>query len=144
MVISATASPHYTLTCAKVKERLKTDKPRVFVDLAVPVDIEESIAGLPRTFFYNMDDFEELARANNQAKKQAVRQAGEILDEYEEDFMRWMIFQQAVPQIQETKAWLEEEAERKGLDRAIDKLFYRIRENAAPEELRAFFRCIRP
>ena len=58
--------------------------------------------------------------------------------------MRWMIFQQAVPQIQETKAWLEEEAERKGLDRAIDKLFYRIRENAAPEELQAFFRCIRP
>ena len=80
VVISATASPHYTLTCARVKEKLVTDKPRVFVDLAVPVDIEESIAGLPRTFFYNMDDFEELARANNQAKKQAVRQAGAILE----------------------------------------------------------------
>ena len=144
VVISATASPHYTLTCARGKEKLKTDKPRVFVDLAVPVDIEESIAGLSRTFFYNMDDFEELARANNQAKKQAVRQAGEILDEYQEDFMRWMIFQQAVPQIQATKAWIEEEAERKGLDRAIDKLFYRIRENADPEELRAFFRCLQP
>ena len=144
VVISATASPHYTLTCARVKEKLKTEKPRVFVDLAVPVDIEESIAGLPRTFFYNMDDFEELAKANNQAKKQAVRQAGEILDECQEDFMRWMIFQQAVPQIQEVKAWIEEEAEKKGLDRAIDKLFYRIRENAAPEELRAFFRCMEP
>ena len=144
VVISATASPHYTLTCARVKEKLKTEKPRVFVDLAVPVDIEESIAGLPRTFFYNMDDFEELAKANNQAKKQAVRQAGEILDEYQEDFMRWMIFQQAVPQIQATKAWIEEEAERKGLDRAIDKLFYRIRENADPEELRAFFRGLQP
>ena len=58
--------------------------------------------------------------------------------------MRWMIFQQAVPQIQATKAWIEEEAERKGLDRAIDKLFYRIRENADPEELRAFFRCLQP
>lgn len=144
VVISATASPHYTLTYARVKEKLKTEKPRVFVDLAVPVDIEESIAGLPRTFFYNMDDFEELARANNQAKKQAVRQAGEILKEYEEDFMRWMIFQQAVPEIQTVKAWIEEEAGRKGLDRALDKLFYRIRENAAPEELRAFFRCMEP
>ena len=111
VVISATASPHYTLTCARVKEKLVTDKPRVFVDLAVPVDIEESIAGLPRTFFYNMDDFEELARANNQAKKQAVRQAGEILEEYQKDFMCWMIFQQAVPQLQAVKAWMEEEAE---------------------------------
>ena len=144
VVISATASPHYTLTCARVKEKLVTDKPRVFVDLAVPVDIEESIAGLPRTFFYNMDDFEELARANNQAKKQAVRQAGEILEEYQKDFMCWMIFQQAVPQLQAVKAWMEEEAEKKGLGRAIDKLFYRIRENAEPEELRAFLRCIRP
>ena len=144
VVISATASPHYTLTCARVKEKLVTEKPRVFVDLAVPVDIEESIAGLPRTFFYNMDDFEELARANNQAKKQAVRQAGEILEEYQKDFMCWMIFQQAVPQLQAVKAWMEEEAEKKGLGRAIDKLFYRIRENAEPEELRAFLRCIRP
>lgn len=143
-VISATASPHYTLTCAKVREHLRTEKPRVFVDLAVPVDIEEEIADLPRTFFYNMDDFEELARANNQAKKQAVRQAGEILKEYEEDFMRWMIFQQAVPQMQEVKNWMEEEAEKKGIDRAIDKLFYRIRENADPEELKAFFRCMQP
>ena len=38
----------------------------------------------------------------------------------------------------------EEEAEKKGFGKAIDKLFYRIRENAAPEELQAFFRCIRP
>lgn len=142
VIISATASPHYTLTCARVKERLRTDKPRVFVDLAVPVDIEEGIAELPRAFFYNMDDFEELAQANNQAKKQAIRQAGEILDEYEKEFMCWMIFQQAVPKMQETKAWMEAEAEKKGLDKAIDKLFYRIRENAAPEELRAFFRCM--
>ena len=39
VVISATASPHYTLTYARVKEKLKTEKPRVFVDLAVPVDL---------------------------------------------------------------------------------------------------------
>lgn len=142
VIFSATASPHYTMTYAKVKEKLKTAKPRVFVDLAVPVDIEENIARLPQTSIYNMDDLAELARENNRAKKQAVKEAGEILTEYETDFLRWMIFQQSVPRIQETKAWMEEEAEKKGLDRAIDKLFYRIRENASPEELSAFFRCI--
>ncbi|MGN8799589.1 glutamyl-tRNA reductase [Candidatus Merdisoma sp. HCP28S3_D10] len=143
VIISATASPHYTLTGTKVKERLRTDKTRVFVDLAVPVDIEESIAEFPHTFFYNMDDFTELAEANNRAKKEAVQQAGEILEEYEEDFMCWMIFQQAVPRLQEVKQWMEEEAEKKGFGKAIDKLFYRIRENADPEELEAFVNCLR-
>lgn len=47
VIISATASPHYTLTGTRVKEHMKTDKDRVFVDLAVPVDIEESIAEFP-------------------------------------------------------------------------------------------------
>ena len=90
-----------------------------------------------------MDDLEELAETNNRAKKEAVCQAGEILEEFEEDFMRWMIFQQAVPRMQEVKHWMEEEAEKKGFGKAIDKLFYRIRENASPEELEAFVENLR-
>ncbi len=142
VVISATSSPHYTLTCHKLRERIHREKPRVFVDLAVPVDIEESITEIPRTFLYNMDDMEALARANNQAKKQAAKEAGEILKEYEEEFMCWMIFQQAMPQIEKTKKWMLEEAEKKGFSKAIDKFFYRLREQASPGELEAVFRCL--
>lgn len=142
VVISATSSPHYTLTCHKLRERIHRSKPRVFVDLAVPVDIEESITEIPRTFLYNMDDMEALARANNQAKKQAAKEAGEILKEYEEEFMCWMIFQQAMPQIEKTKKWMLEEAEKKGFSKAIDKFFYRLREQASPGELEAVFRCL--
>ena len=81
VIISATSSPHYTLTYHKLRERIHTEKPRVFVDLAVPVDIEEAVTEIPRTFLYNMDDMEALAKANNQAKKQAAKEAGEILKE---------------------------------------------------------------
>lgn len=142
VVISATSSPHYTLTYSKLRDQIHTNKPRVFVDLAVPVDIEEAVTEIPRTFLYNMDDFEALARANNQAKKQAAREAGEILKEYQEDFLRWMIFQQAMPQMEQTKAWMLAEAEKKGFSRAVDKLFYRFREQASPQELEAIFRCL--
>ena len=142
VVISATSSPHYTLTYSKLRDQIHTNKPRVFVDLAVPVDIEEAVTEIPRTFLYNMDDFEALARANNQAKKQAAREAGEILKEYQEDFLRWMIFQQAMPQMEQTKAWMLAEAEKKGFSRAVDKLFYRLREQASPQELEAIFRCL--
>mgnify|MGYP002508887773 CR=1 FL=1 len=142
VVISATSSPHYTLTYHKLRERIHTEKPRVFVDLAVPVDIEEAVTEIPHTFLYNMDDMEALARANNQAKKQAAKEAGEILKEYENEFMCWMIFQQAMPQIEKTKEWMLAEAEKKGFSKAIDKLFYRLREQASPKELEAIFRCL--
>ncbi len=142
VIISATASPHYTLAYSKLRTAISTDKPRVFVDLAVPVDIEERITEIPGVFLFNMDDLEELARANNEAKKQAVREAEEILKKYEEDFMCWMIFQNAVPRLTQTKEWMLAEAGKKGFEKAIDKLFYRIRENACPEELKSFLRCI--
>ncbi|MCI8375399.1 MAG: glutamyl-tRNA reductase [Lachnospiraceae bacterium] len=142
VIISATSSPHYTLTYHKLRERIHTEKSRVFVDLAVPVDIEEAVTEIPRTFLYNMDDMEALAKANNQAKKQAAKEAGEILKEYEDEFMCWMIFQQAMPQIEKTKEWMLKEAEKKGFSRAIDKLFYRLREQASPGELEAIFRCL--
>ena len=53
-----------------------------------------------------------------------------------------MIFQQAMPQMEQTKAWMLAEAEKKGFSRAVDKLFYRLREQASPQELEAIFRCL--
>ena len=75
-------------------------------------------------------------------RNQTIEEAGEILKEYEEEFMCWMIFQQSMPQIERTKEWMLEEAEKKGFSKAIDKLFYRLREQASPRELEAIFRCL--
>ncbi|MCI8852046.1 MAG: glutamyl-tRNA reductase [Lachnospiraceae bacterium] len=143
LVISATASPHYTLTYDKAARELKTAKPRVFVDLAVPPDLDPRIGELPHTWLYNMDDFSRLAKANNAAKEQAAREAGGILEEYEQDFGRWMVFRQSEPILHEVKAWILGEAEKKGFEKAIDKFFYRLREQAKPGDLEAFFADIR-
>ena len=42
------------------------------------------------------------------------------------DFMRWMIFQQAVPRMQEVKHWMEEEAEKKGFGLSLIHILIRI------------------
>ena len=68
VVISATSSPHYTLTYSKMKKQLTTAKRRVFVDLAVPMDIEAKISAVDDTCYYNIDDFTRIARENNQKK----------------------------------------------------------------------------
>ncbi|MCI8417515.1 MAG: glutamyl-tRNA reductase [Lachnospiraceae bacterium] len=143
VIISATASPHYTLTYDKTAQQLRQKKPRVFVDLAVPPDIDGRIGDLPYTWLYNVDDFARLARENNVMKEQAAQEAGGILEEYEQDFGRWLVFQQSAPILEEVKAWMLAEAEKKGFSKAIDKFFYRLREQALPRDLEAFFADIR-
>ncbi len=139
VVISATTSPHYTLTFEKLARKLVTSKPRVFVDLAVPIDIEARIEQLPGVKRYDIDDFQELARANNEKKRQEVLAADQILEDAQLDFERWMVFQQALPQIATIREWMIREAEKKGFGKAIDKMFYRIRDNSSPAELQSFF-----
>lgn len=138
-IISATSSPHYTLTYSKMAEKLVTEKPRVLVDLAVPIDIEAKVEKLPGIMRYDIDDFQELARTNNEKKQHEVVAADQILDEVQLDFERWMVFQLALPDMASFKEWMEQEAEKKGLDKAVDKMFYRLRDHSTPAELHALF-----
>lgn len=143
VVISATSSPHYTLTYDKLAQFLKTSKKRVLVDLAVPMDIEEKVEWLPGVKRYDVDDFQELARVNNEKKQHEVVAADQILEEGRLEFERWMVFQQALSQMARFKAWMVEEAGKKGLEKAIDKMFYQIRDHADPKVLAEFFQYIK-
>ncbi len=143
VVISATSSPHYTLTYDRAAKEMKTCKPRVFVDLAVPADIDHRIGELTDIWLYNMDAFARLARENNALKEQAAKDAGNILKDCEKDFTRWLVFRQATPVLQDVKGWMLKEAENKGFEKAIDKFFYRLREQAEPDDLAVFFANIR-
>lgn len=139
VIISATSSPHYTITYDKLSKYLKTSKQRVLVDLAVPIDIEARVDWLPGIRRYDIDDFQELAKANNEKKQHEAAAADQILEEIRLDFERWMIFQQALPEIGKMKAWILQEAEKKGFEKAIDKMFYQIRDHSSPKDLKAFF-----
>lgn len=80
-VISATSSPHYTLTAGRVREHLRTLKERLFLDISMPPDLDEEIAGLECCRLIALDDIDRLAQENNRLKKQAIAQADEILTE---------------------------------------------------------------
>lgn len=142
VVISATKSPHYTFTYNNMKKRLVTQKPRVFVDLAVPMDIEGKIGNLPDTFYYNIDDFTRIAKENNQKKIKEAENASEILGEYELQFLQWMVFQKSLPVMARVRENFLEVAEKKGVEKAFDHLFYWVRENNTPQALEIFFECL--
>ena len=142
VVISATSSPHYTLTCGRMKKSLQTDKPRVFVDLAVPMDIESKVISLGDISYFNIDDFTRIAKENNQKKLEEAKAASGILDEYELQFEQWMVFQKSLPVMARVRDNFMKVTEHKGVEKAFDHFFYWVRENNEPEDLEVFFRCL--
>lgn len=150
VVISATSSPHYTLTYDSVEKHLvfgrngEAVKRRAFMDLAVPLDIESRIGTLPGVLCSNIDDFGKTAKSNNEIKLREAKVAREILEEYETAFRKWMIFQISLPKMREVRNLIIQEAQNKGLQKALDKFFYRVRESADPKQLEVFMECLTP
>lgn len=138
VIASATASPHYTILYNEIKEYVAT-RQKVFLDLAVPTDIESKIGTIEGYSYFNMDDFNFVAQSNNEKKKKAAQMAGNILEEYELCYKRWLVFQEALPVMREVEEQFLALAEEKSPQRALQQMFYDIREESTPEELEKFF-----
>ena len=94
---------------------------------------------IPGIRHYDMDDFAKLAKENNEKKQREILAADQILEQSQLEFERWMVYQQSLPEIARLKEWMLREAEKKGFEKAIDKLFYKLRDHSNPEELKTFF-----
>ncbi|MDO5293910.1 MAG: hypothetical protein Q4F05_14320 [bacterium] len=62
VVLSATASPHYTLTAKRVKETSLEQKERLFIDLAIPKDIDPEIGFLNQITLHNLNHYKSDSR----------------------------------------------------------------------------------
>ena len=80
IIISATKSPHFTVVRSELKKHIRTEKPRLFIDLSAVHDIDPAIAELPDATLITIDDFEKIARSNNEQKAQELHFAERILD----------------------------------------------------------------
>lgn len=143
VIISATSSPHYTITKQQFSQALKQQKKRVLIDLAVPMDIEKSVQDMEGIVYYNIDDFERIAKANNEKKLKEAKVADLILEDYEAKFEQWRIFKNNGRVMDIICDFLEREGKKKGIEHAVRKLFYQVRDSAMPEELEIFFECLK-
>ncbi len=95
-VISATASPNYTLKEHCVREAGLTH-PIVLVDLAVPRDIDPLAGRLPFVKLYDIDYFH--ADVENEKLKKSIECAENILKEQMEEFYVWYECRDMIPKI---------------------------------------------
>ena len=81
IVLSATASPEPLLTYNMVKQAVNTvrKRPLLLLDLAVPRDIEPSVANLEESYLYNIDDLLAITQAGLAQREEAARVAQKII-----------------------------------------------------------------
>lgn len=133
-VISATSSPHYTLTAKRVLEAIETPRERLFVDISMPPDIDGDIAGMARCRLISLDDIQQLAQENNRRKQQALVDAEEILKEDLEKIYKVLSFHrftEAVP------GWKE-----RYRNYPAEKLLYLLRDEADSASFEAVLKVL--
>ncbi|MGN0627196.1 MAG: glutamyl-tRNA reductase [Oscillospiraceae bacterium] len=101
LVVSATASPNYTLT-KEAFDLLEREKPLLLIDLAVPRDIEPSIDELGYVTLYDIDSFK--ATAASDKMKESLEKAGEIIRSQMDEFFSWYDGKDLFPRVQVIKA----------------------------------------
>lgn len=102
IVISATRSPHHTITYDMMNSIEK--KPRWLIDLAMPCDIEKKCSNIPDIRFRNLDDF----NAGSQADESLICELKEISEKYAGDFWEWVNYREAIPYIEKLKRVMPE------------------------------------
>ena len=102
-VVSATTSPHFTVTKAMVESLARV--PAVFVDLAVPRDIEPEVEAIPGVFCYNIDD---IGSDGDDEILGSLQKIGAVIEKYEGQFRQWLEIHGSAEEIQSVKDRLVE------------------------------------
>lgn len=92
VVISATESPHYTINFADFSKNCSLDKKRLFLDLAMPADIDVEISNKYGYEIISIDDFSKIASENNMKKENSIKAVTEIIEDELEDVYKKMSF----------------------------------------------------
>lgn len=81
IVVCSTSAPHTVVAAVDVAAtmRRRASRPLFFIDLALPRDVESSVANLPNVFLYNLDDLAAIAAQNRAARAAKVEHARELI-----------------------------------------------------------------
>ncbi len=96
VLISATASPHYTVTAGQLQQVVKP--PRAMLDLAIPRDIEPQVGQLRGVKLFNVDDLMDTAPLHT-----VPEEVQEILDKHQRQFYRWLNYKVSLPLLDDLK-----------------------------------------
>jgi len=172
VVVSATQCPFYTLKKEHVQTKSLDQGSTVFIDLAVPRDIDPQIQDIPGSACFDLDALQKISLGNMELRQSEVLEAERILESTILDFERWWIHRKAIPMLRRVRANIRnnyrsaevamiKRLRKNGLSmedgqmeaflrsqfeslaaESFDTLFFRLREHCNPDELHILYACL--
>ncbi|WP_243109906.1 glutamyl-tRNA reductase [Clostridium sp. E02] len=127
VVISATSGPHYTVIGEELSCHLTSKKERLFIDVAVPVDMDPGLHKINGITLHDIDYFNECSKNNTQIKRKELDRAKAIMEEELDEAMRDIMFHPYIKKMKSLKESLE--------GKPLETLLYQIRDHVTREEL---------
>ena len=167
VVISSTSSPHYTITRDVLEKSVRVNKKRVFIDLSVPRDIDESLGDIPGIGYYNIDHLKNVMDENMDRRVIEAFKAEQIIEDFVDEYEKWYDFRNVLPVVKDVQKYAEtvinekinntlsslksssEEDKEKvrisitnTVNEIMNKLIYSVRKSGSKEDMQAYFRCL--
>jgi glutamyl-tRNA reductase len=123
VVVSSTNSSEYVLDAATV-ERARKGRQLLFIDLAVPRDLDPAIHELDGCYLYDIDDLEAIVSETLAGRRGEASRAEAIVASEAEKFHAWQASLDVVPAIASLRAHAEEirEAELRKAEGVLGRL----------------------
>ncbi len=129
IVISCTASPKYIIEKKDIERLVRErNKPLLFIDIAVPRDIDPAVAELDNVFLHDIDDMQNVVAQNLEGRQKEAVKARRIVDEELENFFFWLDSLLVVPTIVKLRAQAEN-IKKKEVEKALRRI-----DNVTPRE----------
>lgn len=134
IVVSATTSPHYTVTKEALKKVWTKGKKHLLIDVSVPLDIDPECEMISGATLHNIDYFEALSKNNKEIRLQELDRAALIMEEKMDEALREELFHPYIRQMGEIKEALA--------GKSIESLLFSIRDHVSSEELKVILKTL--
>lgn len=123
IVIGCTAAPHNVVNYEDVLPIMKERKgrPLLFIDIAVPRDIQPEVANIENVSLCDIDSFQSEINNNKAIREMEAHKAEKLINEEVEEYMKWWDALYVVPIIKALKDKAEDIKEQE-VNRALKKL----------------------
>ena len=88
VIISATSAPHIVVEYDKFVPKMKEDKDYLFIDLAVPRDVDERLANFKNIEIYNLDDIWKIYNEHSMNRDKLLEDYSYLIDEQMEKLIK--------------------------------------------------------
>ena len=102
IVIVATGADDITVN----KSIIANDKPLLILDLSIPSNVDSQLKNLDNVTLVNLDELSQLTNAALNKRKQYIPEANTILNEIQNEFLKWLAYRKFAPTLKALKQTL--------------------------------------